>query len=136
VERVMTDTAEHEGLAAACRHDAHPDGLVLLAMRVEIRELAHVMDLNLLRRATEFTSVSEESTNQLIAFRRTRDHEGLVDQDGLLRTLLTPQAAQYRRIAARRGKKRALIAVGHRVLVMIYHILTKRTPTTRRRTRS
>lgn len=37
-------------------------------------------------------------------------------------------AAQYRRIAARRGKKRALIAVGHSVLVMIYHILTKRTP--------
>jgi transposase len=37
-------------------------------------------------------------------------------------------AAQYRRIAARQGKKRALIAVGHSVLVMIYHILTKRTP--------
>jgi transposase len=37
-------------------------------------------------------------------------------------------AAQYRRIAARRGKKRALIALGHSVLVMIYHILTKRTP--------
>jgi transposase len=37
-------------------------------------------------------------------------------------------AAQYRRIAARRGKKRALIAVGHSVLVMVYHILTKRTP--------
>jgi len=37
-------------------------------------------------------------------------------------------AAQYRRIAARRGKKRALIAVGHSVLVMIYHILTKRVP--------
>lgn len=37
-------------------------------------------------------------------------------------------AAQYRRIAARRGKKRALIAVGHTALVMIYHILTKRVP--------
>jgi transposase len=40
----------------------------------------------------------------------------------------TSVAAQYRRIAARRGKKRALIAVGHSVLVMIYSILTKRTP--------
>jgi transposase len=40
----------------------------------------------------------------------------------------TSLAAHYRRIAARRGKKRALIAVGHSVLVMIYHILTKRTP--------
>jgi len=37
-------------------------------------------------------------------------------------------AAQYRRIAARRGTNRALIAVGHSVLVMISHILTKRVP--------
>ncbi len=37
-------------------------------------------------------------------------------------------AAQYRRIAARRGKKRALVAVGHTVLVIIYHILTRRQP--------
>jgi transposase len=37
-------------------------------------------------------------------------------------------AAQYRRIAARRGKKRALIALGHTILVMIYHILTRREP--------
>jgi len=35
-------------------------------------------------------------------------------------------AAQYRRIAARRGKKRALVAVAHTVLVIIYHILTRR----------
>lgn len=32
-------------------------------------------------------------------------------------------AAQYRRLAARRGKKRALIAVGHSLLVIIYHLL-------------
>ena len=37
-------------------------------------------------------------------------------------------AAQYRRIAARRGKKRALIALGHTILVIIYHILTRRKP--------
>jgi transposase len=37
-------------------------------------------------------------------------------------------AAQYRRIAARRGKKRALIALGHTLLVIIYHILTERKP--------
>ena len=37
-------------------------------------------------------------------------------------------AAQYRRIAARRGKKRALVALGHTILVIIYHILTKRKP--------
>jgi transposase len=32
-------------------------------------------------------------------------------------------AAQYRRLAARRGKKRALVAVGHTLLVIIYHVL-------------
>jgi transposase len=33
--------------------------------------------------------------------------------------------AQYRRLASRRGKKRALIAVGHTILVIFYHLLTK-----------
>lgn len=32
-------------------------------------------------------------------------------------------SSQYRRLAARRGKKRALVAVGHTILVMIYHLL-------------
>jgi len=32
-------------------------------------------------------------------------------------------ATQYRRLAARRGKKRALIAVGHSILVIVYHVL-------------
>lgn len=31
--------------------------------------------------------------------------------------------AQYRRLAARRGKKRALVALGHSLLVIIYHVL-------------
>jgi transposase len=34
-------------------------------------------------------------------------------------------AAQYRRLAARRGKKRALLAVGHSILGIIYHMLKK-----------
>lgn len=35
--------------------------------------------------------------------------------------------AQYRRLAGRRGKKRALIAVAHSLLVVIYHVLTDKT---------
>jgi transposase len=31
--------------------------------------------------------------------------------------------AQFRRLAAKRGKKRALVAVGHSLLVVIYHVL-------------
>ena len=37
-------------------------------------------------------------------------------------------AAQYRRIAARRGKKRALMAVGHTILTIVYTILTRQQP--------
>jgi transposase len=36
--------------------------------------------------------------------------------------------AQYRRIAARRGAQRAAMAVAHSILVVIYHLLSKRTP--------
>jgi transposase len=35
--------------------------------------------------------------------------------------------AQYRRLAGRRGKKRALVALGHTILVIIYHLLKDRT---------
>ena len=35
-------------------------------------------------------------------------------------------SAQYRRIAARRGKARALTAVAHSIIVTIFHMLTKR----------
>ncbi len=31
--------------------------------------------------------------------------------------------AQYRRIAGRRGKKRAIVAVGHSILVIAYYLL-------------
>lgn len=44
------------------------------------------------------------------------------------RTKGTYPAAQYRRLAKRRGKKRALVAVGHTLLVMIYQVLKKGTP--------
>ena len=39
------------------------------------------------------------------------------------RTRNTYLASQYHRLAARRGKKRAAIAVGHSILVIAYHIL-------------
>ena len=39
------------------------------------------------------------------------------------RTKHTYLKAQYHRLAARRGKKRAIVAVGHSILVMAYHIL-------------
>jgi transposase len=37
-------------------------------------------------------------------------------------------AAQYRRIAPRRGKKRATMAVAHSILVIAYHVIGKREP--------
>jgi transposase len=43
------------------------------------------------------------------------------------RTKATYLAAQYHRLAARRGKKRAAVAVGHTILVIIYHLLKRGT---------
>jgi predicted transcriptional regulator len=41
------------------------------------------------------------------------------------RTKNTYLSAHYHRIAARQGRKRALIAVGHTILVIIYHLLSR-----------
>lgn len=38
--------------------------------------------------------------------------------------------AQYRRLAIRRGKKMALVAVGHSILVIAYYVLTRQQPYT------
>ena len=43
------------------------------------------------------------------------------------RTKDTYFTAQYRRLARRRGRKRALVAVGHSLLVVIYHVLKRGT---------
>ncbi len=36
--------------------------------------------------------------------------------------------AQYRRLAARRGRKKAIFALGHSILVSAYHVLTRHVP--------
>src|ERR1700687_125441 len=43
--------------------------------------------------------------------------------DAAGRTKGTPLSAQYRRLMARRGRNRAAIAVGHTLLVIIYHMI-------------
>jgi transposase len=43
------------------------------------------------------------------------------------RSKTTYLGAQYRRLAARRGAKRAAVAVGHTILVIAYHLLTRAT---------
>ena len=42
---------------------------------------------------------------------------------GAAHTKNTYLSAQYHRLAARRGKKKAMVAVGHTILIMIYHML-------------
>ena len=44
------------------------------------------------------------------------------------KTKQTYLAAQYQRIAARRGKKRALMALGHPILTMVDHVLVRKQP--------
>ncbi|HUY75530.1 MAG TPA: hypothetical protein VMV29_02090 [Ktedonobacterales bacterium] len=40
----------------------------------------------------------------------------------------TALAARYRRIAARRGAKKAVIALAHTLLVIAYHVILRREP--------
>ena len=40
----------------------------------------------------------------------------------------TSLAAQYKRLVKRMGKKKALVAVGHSSLIIVYHVLQKRVP--------
>jgi transposase len=47
---------------------------------------------------------------------------------GAARSKKTYIGAQYRRLAARRGKKKAAVAVGHTILVIAYHIITRQQP--------
>jgi transposase len=44
------------------------------------------------------------------------------------RTKNTYLSAQYRRLAGRRGKKRAIVAVAHSILVIAYHIMKRHQP--------
>jgi transposase len=44
------------------------------------------------------------------------------------RTKTTYLAAQYHRLAARRGKKRAVVAVAHSIVVIAYYMLSRRQP--------
>ena len=40
----------------------------------------------------------------------------------------TALAAKYKRVAARRGAKRAIMAVAHRLLIIAYHVIARREP--------
>ncbi len=47
---------------------------------------------------------------------------------GAARMKGTALAAQYQRVAARRGAKRAIMAVAHRLLIIAYHVIARREP--------
>ena len=71
---------------------------------------------------------NEESAGKRLRNRTTRKNRwlrrALVEAAWAAgRTKESYLGAQYRRLAARRGKKRALLAVGHSLLVIFYHML-------------
>jgi transposase len=51
----------------------------------------------------------------------------LVEAANAARTKDTALSARYRRLAARRGRQRALVAVAHTILIIVYHLLTEET---------
>jgi len=71
---------------------------------------------------------NEESAGKRLRTRTTRKNRWLLRALteaawAAGRTKNSYLGAQYRRLAPRRGKKRALLAVGHSLLVIIYHML-------------
>lgn len=52
----------------------------------------------------------------------------LVQSAHALARTKTYLAAQYRRLSARRGKKRAAVAVAHSILVIAYHLISRQEP--------
>ena len=46
----------------------------------------------------------------------------------MLYRVLPHAQARYRRIAARRGQKKATVALAHALLVIIYHVIARRQP--------
>jgi transposase len=47
---------------------------------------------------------------------------------GAMRTKETYLSAQGKRLGARRGKRRAVVAIGHSILVIVYHVLKHKQP--------
>ena len=47
---------------------------------------------------------------------------------GAMRTKQTYLSAQGRRLSRRRGKRRAVVAVGHSILIIAYHVLSRKQP--------
>ena len=45
-----------------------------------------------------------------------------------MRTKDTYLSAQGKRLGARRGKRRAVVAIGHSILVIVYHVLKRKQP--------
>ena len=52
----------------------------------------------------------------------------LVQSAHALARTKTYLAAQYHRLSARRGKKRAAVAVAHSILVIVYHLISRQEP--------
>lgn len=75
----------------------------------------------------DFLTGKIEKLDKEVEARMSPFEEDLLMLD-TIRTKDTYLSAQYKRLAARRGANRAAIAVGHSILVMIYHILKRRKP--------
>ena len=106
----------------------------LVANLREVDELA-IGPLHIDRRASRFQTharrrQSEPCLHPLnVALRRVDRHSPIkLTQAAWAATRAnnTYLAAQFRRLTTRLGKRRALVAVGHSILVIAYHLLSKR----------
>jgi transposase len=76
---------------------------------------------------------NNESAGKRLSGKTTKGNRALVSAltqaaHAASRTKNTYLSAQFHRLAARRGKKRAIMAVGHSILVITYHLIKSKEP--------
>jgi transposase len=73
-------------------------------------------------------SAGKRKTGKTRKGNRWLRHTLVAAAHGAAHTKDTYLRAQFNRLAARRGKKKAIVAVGHSILVIAYHVLTRLEP--------
>jgi transposase len=135
IERLSVEVAERERpfVAAVARLDAIP-GVGLRTAETLVAELG--VDLSRFPSAAHLASWAgmcpgnDESAGKRRSGKTRHGDQwlrvALIEAaQAAARTRRSYLAAQYHRLAARRGKKKALVAVGHTILVIAYHLLTR-----------
>lgn len=98
---IVTGTADHQGLTLSCCHHLHPRRLFVPSSLFEISQFADMVHFDVLGGLAEFASVSQESFQEFIPFRPSRDRRWQINEVsvGLAMQRDTPETCDQWRLA-------------------------------------